>query len=177
MTQMKYYLEFLIILTVLSSSVMAAETLEDVQPGNIAVDLGGGYEISLVLDNSVDMYDLKVVDPKNTVIGEQYELVVYEAGKSEILVDIVVRVWPWEELYPKNNMPQKIDRYFGSIYYDEFHLEFVYLPGGVLAPNGHDIKSIVEVRGQTSDWDSGIADELPVFQSIVDTIHVSGPAI
>lgn len=74
-------------------------------------------------------------------------------------------------------MPDKIDKSFGSVTSGTYQAEFEYLPGGVLTFDGKYIKYTVEVHGQMSDSDNGIEAELPVFQSIVDSIYVSGPAI
>lgn len=80
-------------------------------------------------------------------------------------------------------MPKTIDENIGAIYYswegnkgkpeDAFLAEFYYWPGRV---EGDDIISAVEVSGSVSN-DSGIAEDLPVFESLVETIHISGPAI
>lgn len=157
--------------------VAAGEILEDVEPGSTSVDLGDGYEISFVLDDSFEAYDLIISDPRTTDVGEVYNLGIYEAGNSEWLMDIWINVWPWENLYPKDSMPDKIDGSFGYIKSITFQADFEYLPEGVVTPDGEDIKYTVEVHGQMDDWDSGIEDKLPVFEAVVDSIHVSGPAI
>jgi len=153
---------------------IADETLENVQPGATTVDLGDGYEMSFVLDDFFEAYDIKIVDPSTTVF-DKYELVIHEVDEPEILMDIWIYVFPWEELYPKHLMPDKIDGCFGYIISTSSQAEFEYLPGGYVTPDGKDIKYTVEVHGQMSDWDYGIEDELSVFNTIVDSIHVSGP--
>ena len=202
LTQMKCWIIFWMILAAITSSAVADKTLKDVEPGSMSVDLGDGYKISFMLDDSFEMYDLDIIDPSTSVVGKRYCLDVYEAGESDILVEVWVYVWPWEELYPKyeaseetsygivmQTIPQTIDDSYGAIYHSWLEenasgdsenanqAEFVFLPGGVLSSDGRDVKSTVEVHGQIDDWDSDIVDLLPVFESIVDSIHVSGPAI
>lgn len=170
-------LKIICILAALTAVGIADETLEDVEPGSTSADLGDGYEISFELDDLFEAYDLKIVDPSTTAIGDQYELVIHEADKSEILMDIWIHVYPWEELYPKYLMPDEIDGSFGYIISTSSQAEFEYLPNGVVTSNGENIEYTVEVHGQMSDWDSGIENELSVFNTIVDSIHVSGPEI
>lgn len=173
----KVFTNILCILAALMAVGLADKTLENVQPGATTVDLGDSYKVSFVLDDSFEAYDLKIVDPSKTVIGDQYELVIHEADEPEILMDIWIHVYPWEELYPKHLMPDEIDGSFGYIISTTTQAEFEYLPGGYVTPDGKDIKYTVEVHGQMSDWDSGIGDELSVFDTIIDSIHVSGPEI
>ncbi len=160
------------ILAAVISVGTAEEILKNVQPGATTVNLGDGYKMSFVLDESFEGYDLKVVDPESTVIGKYYEVVIYEAGNSDILIDIQMLVWGWEELYPKYMMPDKIDGSFGKIWRTTYQAEFEYLPGGFLTPDGKDIKYTQEVRGVMTDHDLGVAYKLPVFNTIVDSIHV-----
>lgn len=79
----------------ITSSAVAAETLEDVEPGSKSVDLGDGYEISFELADCIGMYDLEVIDPSESVLGSKYELVIHEAEDPGILMDIWINVWPW----------------------------------------------------------------------------------
>lgn len=169
-------LEIICILAAITAVGIADETLENVQPGATTVDLGDGYEISLELDDLFEAYDIEIVDPSTDVI-DKYELVIREVDSLENLMDIWIYVFHWEELYPVDYMPDKIDDSFGSVTSGTYQAEFEYLPDGVVTPDGKDIKYTVEVHGQMSDWDSGIEDELPVFELIVDSIHVSGPGI
>ena len=184
---------YVLILAVITSSAVNAETMKNVPSGATSVDLGGGYQMSFVLDDSFESYDIEIIAPSKTVIGEKYELVVYQAGSSDILIDMWVHIWPWEEHYSKNSfdeaktetsygyttqrVPRTIDGSFGKIIYGYYGDEadgadFAYLPGGVVTSDGRDIISKVEVEGRTSD-----AHVLPIFDAIVDSIHVSGPAI
>ena len=170
--EIKGSLKIICILTALTAMGIADETLKNVQPGATAINLGDGYKMSFVLDDSFAGYDLEIVDPKSTVLGKHYHVVIYESGSSDILMELQMLVWNWEELYPKYMMPDKIDGSFGKIWRTTYQAEFEYLPGGFLTPDGKDIKYTQEVRGVMTDHDLGVAYKLPVFNTIVDSIHV-----
>lgn len=60
---MKYLIEIAVILTALIQVNACSETLENVKPGDIKIDIGDGYEVSFVLDDAFEVYDIEINDP------------------------------------------------------------------------------------------------------------------
>lgn len=195
---------FIALLAVLSTAT-CEQTMKNVKPGPITIDLGNGYTAAFTLGTSERAYDI-VVDTasandilKNTYYGFQ----VYPTGSDEDLVRVLMYVYsdpqPWPA--PKASRqdqsftgvlgdrviePQTIDGSVGYVGYDwpinnpATDIEeangafFHYFPGARKTLDG--IETYVDITGETLGLDT-FPRSSPVFESLLDTLNIQGPAI
>jgi len=200
---MREFVAAIVLLVVLISIGASEELIENVKPGNTRIDLGDGYIASFELDDSISAYnisayDISVIDPITPDFGgsdfTNYQFFIgsktsEEVGQINILVSIFDTPYPhkkpihddytseelrWEET------PRMIDDSIGSNlikYYNDKEVvaSAQYFPGAVETSTS-TLESRAMVTINLVNYD-GISKEYPIFESIIDSIHISGPAI
>jgi hypothetical protein len=182
-----------------------AEVQKNVPPGKADLDLGNGYKASFELPGAENAYDLEVIEPTQLdflVKGTRYEFYVYPAGKEDPITKLFLYVYsaPWRDPIPKYDrmdptgsdigpqvrMPQTIDGARGYVGYDwladdpgtdpskAMWMFFTYYPHA-WEEDGSLMSNIV-IKGESA-YVKDYPNSLQVIQSIVDSIHITGPGI
>gem|GEM_PF-5597729 len=180
-----------------------SNVLKNIAPGLVSLDLGDGYEMSFQLPDAQAAYDVEVVGPSVSDILKftRYEIYVYPIGKDDSIANIFLMIYaePWINPIPKNTrtepsgimgprveMPQTIDGTRGFVGYDwpagdpgtdfskAMWMFFSYYPNAW--EEDGSIKSYIKISGESAATEE-YPSSLQVTQSIMDSIHTTGPGI
>lgn len=182
------------------------QTLKSVKPGPVALDLGDDYKASFMLGDSEKSYDILVSTPSTSDLlkTRYYGFQVFPAGVDEYLVKTTMIIQPSAIPWPapkarrepdnavggimgvRDVTPMTIDGSMGYVGYDwktgdpatdtknAIDAFFHYFPGARMTSEG--IESYVDVTVKSNMFDK-YPRSLPVFQSLLNTLKIKGPAI
>lgn len=179
--------------------------IENIKPGNTVIDLGNGYSASFNLDDSISKYnistyDISVLDPVTPDWGGEpyftnYQFFIGSTTSEELAqINILISVFDTpisrkKPIYDDSTSegirwvetPRIIDNSIGSNlikYYndEEVAASAQYFPGAIKTL-GTTIESRSTVTIELRNYEEGISKEYPIFESIINSIHISGPAI
>jgi hypothetical protein len=190
-----------IFVALLIVGVSQGTLLQNVKPGNVNIDLGDGYKASFNLPNAAKAYDVETDSGYSDILKfTDYNIYIREAGSDEDFLSVVLRVFsePQLDYITKEasgrteiegigtevRIPRSIDGANGYVFYgypegnagtninEANGAAFHYYPKAIV--DGDDLKSIYEVLADT--YGAALTDPraITVFQSILDSIHVSG---
>lgn len=174
--------------------------LEDVIPGEVTVELGDGYNLSVTLSDAVDAYDIETVYTESI---KSYDVYIRPSDSDESLLDIMFFVYETPQSFPKYEeterigpftesdgpsvtMPATIDNAEGHVFYSypannpgtdpnqANGATFKYYPGAKVATYGDDLEGRYEVAGDTMGAALTDTRAIPVFKEVINTIHISG---
>ena len=191
----------LLLASLIFMSITDATLIEDVQPGDITVKLNdSSYKMSFSLPDRVMSYDIETASASNDFLNYQgYDVYIKESGIEDSLLTIMVYVWQEPQIFPiyeemnrdeiegygtSITMPMEIDGLDGHATYN-YPLEdpavdpFKALGGAFkYYPNawrkGDDLEGIYEVTADTFAAAMNDSRVMPIFQEVMQTIHLSG---
>jgi len=194
----------ILLLFAASTSIAACEEL---MAGSANVDLGDGYKASFVLPDIGKPYNVEVYPPSVTDIMKlkSYGFSISSDGKELAKASMYLYPGPQSKPVPKAStepsiMPEIMGQRVitlktisdapGYVGYDQNKDAsgtdisnavtgfFRFFPGArkVSDAFGENLESTVEVSGETGELPAS-AQSLKVFNSIVDSIKISGPSI
>jgi hypothetical protein len=198
---MRYIIQSILLLLAVSLAVSLTEgtLLENVKPGNVNVELGDGYEMSFNLPDIIKSYDIETGSTFNEFLkNKNYYADIKEAGKDDSLLTIGLRIYSEPHLFaalgPSRDeiarmfasvtTPVQIDGEKGHTVYnypsgnprtnplESMGGAFTYYPKS--KPDGEDLRCIYEVYADTLGAASKDSRIMPIFQAIMNSIHVSG---
>jgi hypothetical protein len=191
--------QLIVILLLLAASTSIAACVE-LNAGNANVDLGDGYMASFMLPDIGTTYEIEAY-PVGDFMGKSYGFSISSGGVD--LASASVHVYPSPQLSPmpkastedsampdamgpRVTIPKTISDAQGYVGYDlqmsatgtdtsnAMTGFFRCFPGARKVSDG--VESIIEVSGETSEFPAS-AQSLEVFNSMVDSIKISGPGI
>lgn len=187
----------LLILSGMSQGVL----LKNLKPGNVNVDLGDGYKASFNLPNAVNAYDVETDSSYTDILKfTNYNAYIREVGSDKDFLVVTLRVFSEPQLDyipkqaagrseiegmgPEDMIPRSIDGANGYVFYgypkgnagtntnEANGAAFHYYPKAIF--DGDELKGIYEVLADTYGAAYTDPRTIPVFQSILDSIHVTG---
>ena len=204
---MRLVIPISLMLLVVLSPALCTQIMNGVKPGSATVDLGDGYKASFILGNSEEAYDIDVWEPSvtNARMGSYttYTFQISPVGDTEnstvARVDLVV---PRDSItidMPEAKtvadclieVPATIDDSIGYVLYDvplfdpaiginntaainnATDVSFHYFPGARKNGEGLEVYADIHVWHQLGNS----TRYLPIFQALLDTLHVNGPSI
>ncbi len=202
---MKYLIAIAVILVALIQVGISSETMEKVKPGDKTIDLGDGYQVSFVLDDAFEAYDIEVskvspVEFNGKLLHSGSSVYIYPNGKSDEVFLLQLTISPESQrmsILDANTetydgittviTPMTIDKSPGSTLYkylgdsvkspeEAITAAFRYNPGSTKVSDD-TIESRFTVQGESAFKESGLSEEYPVFEAILDSIHLTGPEI
>lgn len=194
----------LVALMVLSPLAACEQTLESVKPGPLTLDLGDGYSASFTLGSSENAYDIFTSTPSTSDIlkTRYYGFQIFAAGGDEDLVETTMIISPSAQPWPapkakrdpdnaiggvmgvREVIPMTISGSIGYVGYDwktgdpatdinkAMGAFLHFFPGAQKTTDG--IESYIDVTIETG---VNYPQSLPVFQDLLKTLQIKGPAI
>lgn len=203
--QVRSMKQWIVILLLFAVSTSIAACVE-LNAGNANIDLGDGYKAQFVLPDIGKPYDIEIY-PHGDVGGIFKSYGFSISSKGEELAKASMNVYPSSQLNPvpkakteASFMPELLGQRVvipktiaGASGYVGYDLQkdasgtdisnaatgfFRYFPGArkVSDATGESLESTVEVYGETGGLPSS-AQSLQVFNSMVDSLTISGPGI
>lgn len=191
----------MLLITITSSGM--AETLKEVMPGQVSLDLGDGYKAAFELPSAEAGYDIETATTVSDIVKfTRYEIYVYPTGKEDTIANIYIMVYSDPQLFPlpkysrteptnsdigpRVQEPKTIDDARGEVGYDwpagnsgsdfsEAMWEFFSYYPGAWEEDG-SLKGTVEIKGESGEMKT-YSTSLEVIRVIIDSIHVTGPGI
>jgi hypothetical protein len=191
--------QWIVILLLLAASISCASCVE-LEAGNANVDLGDGYMASFLLPDIGTTYEVEAY-PVGDFMGKSYGFSISSGGVDLASTSVHVYSSPQlspmpkastedsampDAMGPRVTIPKTISGAQGYVGYDlqmsapgtdtsnAMTGFFRCFPGARKVSDG--LESIIEVSGETSEFPAS-AQSLHVFNSMVDSIKISGPGI
>lgn len=189
---------FVILMLFASSTLIAA--CEELKAGNGNVDLGDGYKASFMLPEIGAAYEVEAY-PVGDFMGKSYGFSISSGGVDLASASVHVYSSPQfnptpkasiedsavpDTMGPRVTIPKTISGALGYVGYDLQKSAtgtdtsnamtgfFRCFPGARRVSDG--LESMIEVSGETSEFPAS-SQSLQVFNSMVDSIKITGPSI
>jgi len=195
------------LLIFLSAAGTSEEILKNVKPGAVTLDLGDRYEVSFRLPDIENAYNVEAypVGTSDILKLKSYGFSISVGDEELAKMSMYVYSSPMLNPVPKAStegsvmpeimgpriiMPKTIDNAVGFIGYDlqkgatgtntdnAITGFFSYYPGArkVSDALGDSLECLIEISGETGGFPAS-SQSLQVFNSIVNSIHLSGPGL
>ncbi len=195
----------IVLISIGTSAESSYRLIENIKPGNTIIDLGNGYSASFDLDDSISnynitTYDISVIDTVTIDWGGEpyftnYQFFIGSTTSEELAqINILISVFDTPISHKKPiyddftsegirwvETPRIIDNSIGSNLIKYYNDERVvasaqYFPEAINTSEA-TLESRATVTIELKNYEEGISKEYPIFESIINSIHISGPAI